>query len=1660
MEKSTSKTKEKLLKEIEELRTRISDFESSSTKDQSTTSRSKSFWSKRNRKKSGVEQVSDETFRLIAKNTSDGISLHSFTLKVPYTYVSPAMELLSGYDSSYLLGKSPFDFVHPDDKKELYSMLKDYVSKKITKLYKRTESAPFENIEFRFKHKSGDWRYFQSTANISGKQLLFVTRDVTEQKQIQKALLQSENKYRKLFEQSADAILIIGGDKFVDCNAATVSMLRYKNRQELLDTHPSQLSPEFQPDGRLSFQKANEMMSIAYENGSHRFEWDHKKADGEVFPVEVLLTSIPLGEEKFLHVVWRDITDRKEAELELKQSEHRFKRLFEDLGDAVYVTKIGGTNKGRILEVNSAAIKQTGYTRKELLKMNIIGDFYIRGSGEINTDEWEEKLLKGELVTTVEKKRRKDGTEYWTEVIVTPIEFKGEKASLSINHDITKRKYAEDALRSIATQFSSLSGLEFIEKVCYHLTETLQIDYAFVGTILTSQNTVSVLAGIGKGEPIKPFEYELADTPCENVIGQSICSYPSGVQSLFPKDLLLVEMNIDSYFGIPLFNRSGDAMGIIVLLHSQPMDNVEVATSLLQIFSDRVAAEMERMDAEEALQDSEERLSRLSGASFEGIAVHEKGRIVDANQTLAKLFGYELSEIIGMNAMDLTAPESRDLVMQNIVSGYEQPYEGLGLKKDGTTFYVELVGKPLPYKGRVVRVTAIRDITERKKMQIALIESEHLLRESQKVAAVGSYVLDITTGIWQSSTTLDSVFGIDKNFKRNIESWVQFLYEDDREMMQNYFATNVLTNHESFNKEYRIKRINDQKVIWVHGFGELEFNEDGNPIKMIGTIQDITERKIAEDVIRESEEKYRELIEGTKNLITRVDIQGNFTFVNQISHEFFGLSPEECIGISAFDFVYEDDKQKTLEWFDAMIKSKETNGTIENRQINKKTGEVHNLLWTCNLQYNDDGNATGMSAIAKDVTEFKHAQEALTQERQRLAYILDGTNVGTWDWNIQTGELTLNNRWAEIMGFTLEELGPVDINTWINNVHPDDLPVANALLERHFSGELDYYGTEFRQPHKDGRWIWVNARGKVTVWSADGKPLRMSGTHLDITDRKRAEQIQKVLFNISTAVNTSQNLKTLLGIVREELGNIIDTTNFYVAFYNDETDLFSLPFMVDEKDTFTSFPGGKSLTKYILKINKPLLVNKKRLKELEKSDDVKSYGTESEIWLGVPFKIEGKINGVIAVHSYSDEKEYNESDMKILEFIADQLSSSIDRKKSEENLIIALEKATESDRLKSAFLATMSHELRTPLNAIIGFTNLINEEMPFDEVINYNNIVNSSGNHLLTIVEDLFDITLIEAGEIKLHNQEEDIHTILDEVHDIIKGEQQITKKQHLDLNLLIPSKKSNLIVNIDSAKLKQILINLLKNALKFTPSGHVHFGYEIEKDKDEPVIKFFVKDTGIGISKEKQEFIFDVFRQVEDSHTRIYGGTGIGLSIAKKLTNLLGGSIWLESDIATQDKKGGTTFYFTIPFEEIELTDRPTRKEVIQDLQRKDDNREKTILIVEDDKDSFEFLRIVLKTAKMNTLWAQDGSTAIKYCREKSDIDLVLMDINMPVMNGYQATKEIKKLKPKLPIIAQTAYAIAGDKEKALEEGCDDYISKPIKRDELMSKIDGLLSG
>lgn len=395
-----------------------------------------------------------------------------------------------------------------------------------------------------------------------------------------------------------------------------------------------------------------------------------------------------------------------------------------------------------------------------------------------------------------------------------------------------------------------------------------------------------------------------------------------------------------------------------------------------------------------------------------------------------------------------------------------------------------------------------------------------------------------------------------------------------------------------------------------------------------------------------------------------------------------------------------------------------------------------------------------------------------------------------------------------------------------------------------------------------------------------------------------------------------------------------------------------------------------------------------------------------------------------------------------LKRINENLEDIVDERTKE--LKIAKERAEESDRLKSVFLATISHELRTPLNAIIGFSEILSEKEKDPETTDLSKIILKSGNHLLSIIEDLFDVTMIEAGVIKTHLEECSLSCIFEDVDHIIRTEQINLAKTDIEIKQDL-HQNEDIIIHTDQGRLRQILINILKNALKFTFKGSIEYGCTLEEMNCKRMLQFYVKDTGIGIPFDKQEDIFDLFGQVEESSTRNFGGFGIGLSISKKLTELLGGKIWLESE-----EGKGSTFYFTIEIGELEKN----KEEIhITNHSSKNLNGAK-VLVVEDVYVNYQLLEFILSEESVETSWAKNGLESVNLLKEGNEYDLILMDINMDVMDGYRTIKEIRRLNSDIPIIAQTAYALDGDEEKIIKSGCVDYISKPIKKEELLDKV------
>jgi len=405
-------------------------------------------------------------------------------------------------------------------------------------------------------------------------------------------------------------------------------------------------------------------------------------------------------------------------------------------------------------------------------------------------------------------------------------------------------------------------------------------------------------------------------------------------------------------------------------------------------------------------------------------------------------------------------------------------------------------------------------------------------------------------------------------------------------------------------------------------------------------------------------------------------------------------------------------------------------------------------------------------------------------------------------------------------------------------------------------------------------------------------------------------------------------------------------------------------------------------------------------------------------------------------YELDNEKLHIENINKNLEKTVEERTNELQRAK---------ERAEESDRLKSAFLANMSHEIRTPMNGILGFSELLkNPELTGDQQQEYLGIIEKSGVRMLNIINDIVDISKIEAGLVKLKISESNINKQIEYIYTFFKPDVE-ANGMILSFRNSLPVKES--VIFTDREKTYAIFTNLVKNAIKYSQKGAIEFGYLKKGD----FLEFYVKDTGIGIPKDRQDAIFERFVQADIADLQARQGAGLGLSITKAYVEMLGGKIWVESEEGI-----GSTFYFTLPYN-IE----PERKAIQKDLPDNNSVNVFTsevprlkVLIAEDDEASKKLLGIEIRKVSKEILKVRTGLEAVVAFRDNQDIDLILMDIQMPEMDGYEATRQIRQINKDVIIIAQTAFGLSGDREKSIEAGCNDYIAKPIKNAELLKLI------
>jgi PAS domain S-box-containing protein len=683
----------------------------------------------------------------------------------------------------------------------------------------------------------------------------------------------------------------------------------------------------------------------------------------------------------------------------------------------------------------------------------------------------------------------------------------------------------------------------------------------------------------------------------------------------------------------------------------------------------------------------------------------------------------------------------------------------------------------------------------------------------------------------------------------------------------------------------------------------------------------------------------------------------------------------------------------------------------------------------------DKDEISAFAGVASNAIGRKKAEEALIEKEEYYRRIFDNSSEAISIHNAVTSRiLDVNDTMLKVFGYEdkSELIGKKIIELSVVEDGFDwtlGLKIIKPVIE---TGTNTF---QWKAKKKNGEKFWVEVTLRLMKF---GKEHRIVAFSNDITLRRKTEDDIRASEEKYRTLFRNQALA--IGI-RAADGKYFEFNDLYSQMLGYSEEELAV---LTQKDL--THPDDYQITVYNMNM---ITSGKSELQRYEKRYISKSGDV---IWAEVCIQpLKAKDGSIIAVIGTIN----NITERKKAELLLQEQNTTLEAqyeqymilneklRQTNYDLETAIKKAEESDRLKTAFLQNMSHEIRTPLNGIIGFSNLLAEEdISREEIIEYTGIIRNSGKRLLEIVNNILDISKIETGQLEVFRKNFSINELFANLHSFFMP---MVNAQGLSLTYQTGLDDEHCIVNTDEAKLNQILVNLINNAIKFTSKGSIHYTYEIKDN----YIHFSVKDTGIGIDEEHLERIFERFTQIDASQNRGFEGAGLGLAICKGLIELLGGEIWIESIVDS-----GTTFFFTIPYSAPHYIHIPQSDTAIDTHS----SASTKILIVEDDVPSLQYLSKILTDNSYSFLSAGNGEQALELIRSDNNINLVLMDIRMPVMDGIEATKEIKRIRPDIPIIAQTAFAFSEERSEILEIGCDDYISKPINKKEMLTKINKCL--
>lgn len=770
------------------------------------------------------------------------------------------------------------------------------------------------------------------------------------------------------------------------------------------------------------------------------------------------------------------------------------------------------------------------------------------------------------------------------------------------------------------------------------------------------------------------------------------------------------------------------------------------------------------------------------------------------------------------------------------------------------------------------------------------------------------------------------------------------------------------------------------------------------------------------------------------------DHNGFFIEVNPMFQKKLGYSKEELLSKPFIEFVHEEDREKTIKEAAALAEGSDVTIEFTNR-YKIKDGRYIVLSWNAASSHAEKK----IYCVVSDITERKEREDRLRKIELFYKEAQAAAKIGSWEVDL------INNTifWSEET-YRIHEADPSfvpDLESGINFYDEESKPQVQKFVENAMAtGE----GWEFvlgintvKGNHK-----WVRSIGRVD-FDENKTPLRISGVFQDVTEAKEKEiSLNDFLSGLKTLNKIASNANLSMDKQLEEaLANASEYLGLPLAIISHiKGGKYTIKYAYSSHpdiplEAGAEFELGKTYCAITLEHDDVLTIKHMGGSEYKGHPCYEAFALES--YVGAPLYVKGKLYGTINFSSPQKRTAVKSNEIEFIKLLSRWASSVMESSMDQKTILKEKEKAEKAAKVKSEFLSVMSHEIRTPMNSVIGITNLLLLDDPKIEQLENLNMLKSSSENLLVLINDILDYNKLDSGRIVFEEKDIDLRSLL---RHNLKAFSTKVKDKGITLDMDVDQGVPEFVVS-DPTRLNQVLTNLVSNAVKFTPTGGVKVNVELLKDYGEEVDVYFeIKDTGIGIPKESQELIFESFTQASTSTTRKFGGTGLGLAISKGIIEKFGSTINLKSI-----EGEGTSFYFTLKFRKGKHVERltpgvPATKamKLVKGL---------SVLVAEDNEFNKTILKKFLKSWDVEFKFANNGKEAVKLASEEK-FDGVLMDLQMPVMDGYDAAELIKKKHPELKIIALTASALSEVQEKVVKSGMNGYVTKPFTPNELLESL------